>query len=507
MQISRRDFLKLMGAISGGMLFSTVGSRNSHLNTRSDLNLPNIILIVLDAMTAENLSIYGYHRETTPNFKRFANQAIVYHSHYSAGNYTVPGTASLLTGMYPWTHRAINLSGLVARDLVDCNVFTTLGQKYHTFAYSQNIAVNFIMNQFAGSIETYLSPGKYSVAEQVLGQHFSNDISNANRSFEDFLTVDDSVPGSLLIGSLNNFVFRRKEAIAQANAKDYPDGLPGINSLPVVFRLRDVFEGVWSEISQLNSPFFAYFHLWAPHSPYRPTEEFTGIFKNNWKPEKKAPHILGSGVPQSHLNIRRLYYDEYIANIDAEFGVLFDKLKQEHVLDNSYVILTSDHGESFERGVDGHITPLLYEPLVHIPLIISAPGQRERLDIFSPTSSVDVLPTLLNLSGVQVPQWCEGQLLPGLGGVEQSDRSIFSVEAKNNPAFSPLTTVSVMLRRGRYKMIYYTGDQIEDTFELYDMEDDQEEMHDLYASLKTVANPMREELLDNLVSANRKYQN
>ena len=172
MQISRRDFLKLMGAFSGGMLVSSVCSQNSHLYAQTDSNLPNIILIVLDAMSAENLSLYGYQRETTPNFKRFAEQANVYHNHYSAGNYTVPGTASLLTGLYPWTHRAINLSGLVARNLVDCNVFTTLRQKYHTFAYSQNNAANFILNQFADSIETYLPPDKYSVEGQVLGQHF-----------------------------------------------------------------------------------------------------------------------------------------------------------------------------------------------------------------------------------------------------------------------------------------------------------------------------------------------
>ena len=506
MQISRRDFLKLMGAFSGGMLVSSVCSQNSHLYAQTDSNLPNIILIVLDAMSAENLSLYGYQRETTPNFKRFAEQANVYHNHYSAGNYTVPGTASLLTGLYPWTHRAINLSGLVARNLVDCNVFTTLRQKYHTFAYSQNNAANFILNQFADSIETYLPPDKYSVEGQVLGQHFTHDLVNASRSFEDFLTVDDAAPASLLFGTFYNFIFRRNEAIAQAYADDYPDGLPDINGLQVVFRVKDVFDGVWSEINQLKPPSFAYFHLWPPHSPYRPTEQFTGIFNNNWKPDKKDPHILGGVVPQSHLNIRRLYYDEYIANVDAEFGILLDRLQQNHVLDNSYVILTSDHGESFERGVDGHITPLLYEPLVHIPLIISAPKQQSRRDIHISTSSVDVLPTLLNLAGIPIPNICEGQLLPGLGGVEQPDRSIYAVEAKSNPAFSKFTNVSVMLRKGKYKMTCYKRHQAEDIYELYDMEDDQEEIKNLYPSLKSVSDSMREEILSSLDTVNSAYQ-
>lgn len=505
-QLSRRDFLKLAGAYSGGLILSSVRSQSNMELPPTDSRLPTIIMIVLDAMTAENLSIYEYHRNTTPNFKRFAERATVYHQHYSAGNYTVPGTASLLTGMYPWTHRALNLSGLVARDLVSRNIFTLLGPRYQRFAYSQNIAVNHLLNQFANSIETYLPPGKFSVAEQIIGEHFVNDLSNAYRAYEEFLTTDNAIPGSLLFGAVNQFIFHREAAIAQSLSNEYPAGLPRTTSNSIYFRLKDVFDGLRDQIIQLKSPSFAYFHLWSPHSPYRPTKEYIGIYKDNWRPVKKPSHPYGSGVPQSHLNTRRLHYDEYIANVDAEFGVLFDSLIQNGILDNSYVILTSDHGESFERGVDGHITPLLYEPLIHIPLIISAPGQRMRHDIFSPTTSVDILPSLLNLSGLQIPPWCEGQPLPGLGGLEQSDRSIFSVEAKNNPAFSPLTSVSIMLRRGRYKMIYYTGHPIEDTFELYDIEDDQEEMNDQYSSLKSIASSMREELLDNLAYVNHKYQ-
>jgi len=167
-QISRRDFLKLASAISGGVLLSTLKPQFFPLSSLEKSKLPSIIVIVLDAMTAENLSIYGYHRKTTPNFERFAKRATVFHNHSSAGNYTVPGTASLLTGLYPWTHRALNLSGLVVRELANRNIFSLLHSQYHRFAYSQNIAANQILNQFENSIDTYLSPGKFSVAEQIL---------------------------------------------------------------------------------------------------------------------------------------------------------------------------------------------------------------------------------------------------------------------------------------------------------------------------------------------------
>ena len=55
--------------------------------------------------------MYGYPRQTMPNVEQFAKNAIVYHRHYSAGTFTVPGTASLLTGLHPWSHRALTLGG------------------------------------------------------------------------------------------------------------------------------------------------------------------------------------------------------------------------------------------------------------------------------------------------------------------------------------------------------------------------------------------------------------
>jgi arylsulfatase A-like enzyme len=77
-------------------------------------DLPNVIIILFDALCAFNLSAYGYPRQTSPNMERFASRATVYHNHHSAGNYTTPSTASLFTSTYPWTHRALNLNSLTA---------------------------------------------------------------------------------------------------------------------------------------------------------------------------------------------------------------------------------------------------------------------------------------------------------------------------------------------------------------------------------------------------------
>src|SRR5260370_40868318 len=118
-RLTRRDFLKLSALLPAGLAVRPWISNLAVPGRIGQANPPkNVFIILFDAMSARNLSLYGYPRDTTPNLIRFANRANVYHSHYSAGNFTIPGTTSLLSGLYPWTHRAINGSGLMARELV-----------------------------------------------------------------------------------------------------------------------------------------------------------------------------------------------------------------------------------------------------------------------------------------------------------------------------------------------------------------------------------------------------
>jgi arylsulfatase A-like enzyme len=208
---------------------------------------------------------------------------------------------------------------------------------------------------------------------------------------------------------------------------------------------------------------------------------------------------------EDRLNDRRTNYDRFIANLDAEFGKLMDALEASGALEQTYVLLTSDHGEMFERGQRGHSTPLLFDPVIRIPLLIAGPGIDRRTDVHSPTNSVDVLPTILHLAGVPVPNWCEGRVLPALGGVEDPQRATFSVEAKSNPAFLPLTKATVAMRKGRHKLIYYVGYEAHARCELYDMEADPEELQDLYDMNSELSVSLLEELTSSLQAADREY--
>jgi len=501
--LNRRDFLKLAALALPAAAFAKPLSRLS-MPGAADSSPPNVILLVFDALTARNLSAYGYPRKTSPNFERFAERATIFHNYNSAGNYTVPGVASLLTGMYPWTHRAVNHSGLVRRDMLDRNIFALLGGQYHRIGFAQNGWASFILTQFKRDLDAYLSPAEFSLLAHIIGDKFP-DTNLAYRALDDFMFKMERSPSSLVFGAIERTILY--EQAKKIPARDYPRGIPKTGAYPVYFLLEDVLAGLVKMFSEAKSPSFSYIHLFPPHAPYSPLRQFYGKFWNdNYFPPSKPQHKLSDGQDERKVYIGRLSYDEYVATLDYEFGRFLDALDTAGVLDNSYLIVTSDHGEIFERGDKGHDTPLLYDPVIHSPLIISAPGQRARRDVYAPVNSVDILPTLLHLAGKPIPDWCEGEILPGLGGEENYERATFSVEAKLNPAFAPFQVATISMRKRQYKLIYYKGYfGGEDWFELYNLEDDLEELVNLFDSEKSVAAQMKDEMLERLDAADREF--
>jgi arylsulfatase A-like enzyme len=502
-KISRRSFLKLAGATASTLLFPWESSGGKSAQQPGNASSPNIIIIVFDAMSATNLSLYGYARPTAPNLERFADRATVYRSHYAGGNYTIPGVSSLLTGTYPWTTRAINHGGYIIPSKVENNLFRAIGNDYYRLSFAQSVWAQFLLNQFDSDLEVSMPPGSFSEVDYILGNYLPNDRQMAAWALDDFIFKMEYAPASLVFGPIQRALFYRDSV--RASTDGYPRGLPQNVNYPLYFRLEKVFDGLAALLPHLPSPSLSYIHLFPPHAPYRASERFYQEFVDTWKPIKKPTHRFSDGLANSILNTARRSYDEYIASVDWEFGRLLDALEQTGVFDNSYVVVTADHGEMFERGEKAHSTALLYEPIVHIPLIISAPGQTKHEDIYSPTSAVDLLPTLTHLTNKPVPAWCEGRVLPGLGGREEGERSLFVVEAKSSSAFRPLNKATVVLRKDNYKLIYYTGYEAENSFELYDIAADHEELEDLYPGQPAFARHMKDELLEALFAADKPF--
>jgi len=506
--ISRRDFLKVGSSVSGALAVSSLAAGTSLSAPDPAASLPNILILVFDAMSAMNLSLYGYRRETTPNFERFAQRATVFNQHYSTGNFTTPGTASLLTGLYPWTHRAINMSGLIARDRAVQNLFRAIGKRYNRLAFSQNLLANYFFDQFRRDLDEILSPASFSLVESFVSIGVGAGWMDADRAIGDVLFKEGYGTGSLVLGLAERL--RRYESVARRDTPDYPDALPRTIT-PVFFQLKDVFDGLIATAGSLIPPSLAYLHIWSPHDPYVPSRQFDGAFRDGWTPEPKPSHRLVD--PHRHhsvrtLNENRRLYDEYLADVDAGLGRLYDALSAKGILDSTYVIVTSDHGEMFERGMMGHETPLLYDPIVRVPLLISAPGQSSRRDVDIPTSGVDLLPTVLHLTGAATPAWCEGQILPGLGGPEDPERSLFMMEAKTEHPSAALQKASFAIRKGRYKLVDFMGYpqyRVQHRLEMYDMETDPEELNNIYSETMLAASAMKEELLARIDSYNAQF--
>jgi len=329
--------------------------------------------------------------------------------------------------------------------------------------------------------------------------------------FQDFLSLrindPESFPGSLFLASdqLSRALTLDKDNIST----DYPRGLP--TTYDFSYENPSIFEGVNHLTQSLvvqSSPCLAYFHLWSPHGPYNARKDFIGIFPDDLPLNSKPRHPLaGSDYTEEHLLEDRRQYDECIAEVDAEFGRLMSNLEKSGVLQNSYVIVTSDHGDLFERGESGHASALMYAPVTHIPLLISAPGQQTHSDFHSLTSNLDLLPTLMQIVGKEIPDWIEGRLLPGFGGIQDASRSIFPMMAKDNAAFRHIKHATFTLIKGAYELFYFTGYQNHpDSFELYNLQEDPDELHDLFRSDITAASQMKDELLDAISTANRNYQ-
>jgi choline-sulfatase len=221
-----------------------------------------------------------------------------------------------------------------------------------------------------------------------------------------------------------------------------------------------------------GSRFFAWLHLYDAHAPY----------------ESPAPY----------RDAHRHPYDGAIAFIDAQIGQLLDILERRGLLDRTVVVIVGDHGESL--GDHGEWTHglFVYESVLHVPLLIRAPGSGLRgRRVSGLTRSVDVMPTVLELLGVRHEARMDGEsLLPLVAGARR-DLGAYAENLYPNLQFGWSTVRA--LRAGRFKVI--------DTArpELYDLQHDPEERQNLFDSRRDVAEPLLRRLRrDEYLSVDRR---
>jgi len=513
--LSRREFIKMMVSLPLMKLALDISASPLQALPLQNLRSPNILILVFDALSASNVSLYGYHRQTMPNLARFAEKSTVYHRHYAGGSFTSPGTASLLTGTYPWTNRAFHLYGSVAKEFESRNIFNSVpGEIYQRMSFTHNYLASIFLHQFRSDLDLIKNTkelclfNEYLLADNI----FDND---RNAAFLGERTItrgqqgqDIQLPSSAFLSAFHRVWRDWKKGDVVYQYRDlFPRGLPSANAGPFVYLLEDAIDWVRDTITINENPFLGYFHFLPPHEPYHTRKEFVRMFRDGWAPISKPDHVFSEGHTERYLQSKRRWYDEYIAYVDAEFGRLIDSLEQQGMLQNTNILVTSDHGEMFERGIGEHVTPTLFEPLARVPLVIHHAGQENREDVHIPTSAVDVLPTVSAMVGQDPPQWSDGKVLPGTSDQNnKGDRNVFIMDAKSNPKHGPIIKGTIAMVKDRYKLIYYTGyDGFDNEFEMYDLINDPEELDDLYSESSTIAAELKAELHAKLNQVNEPY--
>lgn len=171
-----------------------------------------------------------------------------------------------------------------------------------------------------------------------------------------------------------------------------------------------------------ESPLFLVVHFYDPHLTYSPPSPYNtmftdtsymGVFDANWG-GKEATDLVKSGavVPTSDdiANLEALY-DGEIAYVDNSIGRLVSILDSHDLMENTWLIITADHGEEFyEHSGVGH-GHTLYQELISVPLILIGPGLPSGVDSETVAAQTDILPTVFSACGYDVPEWAEGKNL------------------------------------------------------------------------------------------------
>lgn len=507
--INRRDFLKLAGLLP----LSLTAPRFIQILKPSraiQAEQKNVLVIVFDAFSAYNISLHGYSRETTPNIAKLAKRAVVYHNHFANGNFTTPGTASLLTGVLPWTHRAFQPKGSVSKPFETRNLFSAL-KNHYPIAFSHNGWAYILLDQFLGRSDELIPRETLMLgSDGILHKLFRKDDDIASVSWSRNINVnEDGYAYSLLLAHYYQDYQNNK---IKDFKSQFPLGLPtaGSTGSDNAFLLEHAVDYLANRLTVIPQPFVGYFHFLPPHDPYRPSIEFYGHFHNDgFNPPQKPTDIFVKKF-EKNLWRKRTEYDEFILYADREFGKLYNKLETSGLLDNTWLILTSDHGELNERGISGHSTNALYQPVIRIPLMIFEPGRETGMDIHENTSAIDVVPTLAHVTGQKIPDWVEGTILPPYSPDKNDpNRSIFTVRANKNGQYEPLTQASTMLVKGNYKLHYYFGypeTPDKELVKFFDIQSDPEELNDLYTPQNKIAGKFLDELKSKLDEVNRPYR-
>jgi arylsulfatase A-like enzyme len=344
---------------------------------------PNILLVVWDTARLDRLGIYGAERATTPFLDAFAKRGLVFDDFRSVAPSTVPSHGSMFTGLFPRDHGANHESLWLASEHETLAEILT-GAGYDTYSFSANPNIT--------------------------------EMENFNQGFETEEHLWDEVWRSAAIEDL------------AAHYQFGSEGRPLDNNTGLAKRLRDgqlldqeikgcgalLMRGLgkWLDREERDSerPWFGFLNYMEAHYPLQPAQEFRQRLmgdeqlRQSYLVDRSWPkiwnHVFGfEQLSPKALESLDVTYDAAIAELDFLFENLIADLEKRGELDNTVVILTSDHGEHLgEHGMLDHRYSLS-EELLRVPFVIWGseklyPVTPGRSDF--PAMNIDVFPTILS---------------------------------------------------------------------------------------------------------------
>lgn len=332
---------------------------------------PNVVLIIWDTVRAASLSLLGHDRPTTPNLEALAERGVTFERAIATAPWTLPSHASMLTGAYP--HRT---SATWSRPLD--GALPTLPEVLSRRGYATG-----------------------AFAANVLYVQWENGLDRGFARFEDYRVT----PGQALMSTglgrrliTGRFGWETGMAVRLIDYRQFVGRKLGEQVNADFLAWRDGLDA---------RPWFAMLNYFDAHLPYVPPAPFAGAFgvprphttlldrlRREWERDGFWD------MPEEELAAEVAAYEESIAYLDAQLGTLVHALDERGELDNTLVIVTSDHGEEFgEHGDFEHGTNLYMEQL-HVPLVVSMQGVvPDGLRVAEPVSIASIPATVMDLIG------------------------------------------------------------------------------------------------------------
>jgi len=410
--------------------------------TSSSLKKPNIVIILLDTLRSENLLTYGYNKDTMPNLTKFTKGATLFKNTISTSSFTPPSHLSIISGNYVDSQRMEISEQKTLTEMLKQNGYCTVCVTANRLVTTENFVKGFDIYIDNVSAEVLF---QYLMSFKIIYKLFHDKIFNLQ------------------------FMFYHRHT----RAEDVND---------ILFPLLN---------KHISRNLFLFINYLDPHDPYFPTSkksEFSpfslenGFFRHieNWR---------HPDLDDRQFDTLKNLYDQELGYLDQHLGDLFDLFKELDMLDESIIIVTSDHGEIFgENGYLSHAISL-YENEIKVPLIMRGskifPEDRQ---IDKLVQTVDIVPTILDILKMKIPSDIHGQsLMPLLDeeGVGVSRDFVYASQYDFR-----------MIRNSDWKYIRNLKDKSE---ELFFIKTDPNELNDL----KNVNKKKRDELasrLDNFIN-------